>query len=162
MDNLNEESLGRMQIVEDADTIKKNIEDLICFCAKRENMMMRRDNIDEYKRIMMNKFYYIHEKYPTLFFTVVENPTTFPVSRLEEMLGLKKQIETNSTTVDKASVKLGQTYFNEFVKEKISNLDGNGTNEDGSPLKKVEQNYFNNLIKEQIKSLDSESSSTNK
>ena len=157
MDNLNDESLIRMQVLEDSDTIKKNMEDLISFCAKRENMIMRRDNIDDYKRKMMNKFYYIHEKYPTLFFTIIENPTTFPISRLEEMLSLKKQIEVNSTTTDKASVQLGQKYFDEFVKEKIKKLDDNGDEH-----KKVENNYFNNLIKEQINSLDDSLKSDNK
>ena len=123
MDKLDEEALIRMQTLENADTIKKNIEDLISFCVKRENMILRRENIDHYKRIMMDKFYYIHQKYPTLFFTIIENPTTFPISRLEEMLSLKKQIETNVTTDEQASIHLGQKYFNEFVKDTVKDLD---------------------------------------
>ena len=123
MDKLDEEALIRMQTLENADTIKKNIEDLISFCVKRENMILRRENIDHYKRIMMDKFYYIHQKYPTLFFTIIENPTTFPISRLEEMLSLKKQIETNVTTNEQASIHLGQKYFNEFVKDTVKDLD---------------------------------------
>ena len=123
MDKLNDESLVRMQTLEDADTIKNNISGLINFCVKRENMLLKRNNIDEYKRHMMTKFYYIHEKYPTLFFTIIENPTTFPVSRLEEMLSLKKQIENNTTTNEQASVHLGQKYFDEFVKDTVKDLD---------------------------------------
>ena len=125
MDKLNDEALIRMQTLEDAETIKKNIEDLINFCVKRENMILRRENIDNYKRRMMDKFDYIHQKYPTLFFTIIENPTTFPISRLEEMLSLKKQIEINVTTNDEASVHLGQKYFNEFVKDTVKDLDKN-------------------------------------
>ena len=123
MDKLNDESIVRMQTLEDADTIKNNISDLINFCVKRENTVLRRNNIDEYKRMMMNKFYYIHEKYPTLFFTIIENPTTFPISRLEEMLSLKKQVENNTTTNEQASVHLGQKYFDEFVKDTVKDLD---------------------------------------
>ena len=123
MDKLDDEALIRMQTLENADTIKKNIEDLISFCVKRDNLILKRDNIDNYKRLMMNKFYYIHQKYPTLFFTVIENPTTFPISRLEEMLHLKKNIENNSTTNEQASVHLGQKYYDEFVKDKIKNLE---------------------------------------
>jgi len=123
MDKLNDESLIRMQTLEDADTIKNNISDLINFCVKRENMILKRNNIDEYKRNMMTKFYYIHEKYPTLFFTIIENPTTFPISRLEEMLSLKKQIENNTTTNEQASIHLGQKYFDEFVKDTVKDLD---------------------------------------
>lgn len=123
MDKLDEEALIRMQTLENSDTIRKNIEDLITFCVKRDNLMLKRDNIDNYKRLMMDKFYYIHQKYPTLFFTVIENPTTFPISRLEEMLNLKKNIETNNTTNEEASVHLGQKYYDEFVKDKIKNLE---------------------------------------
>ena len=123
MDKLDDEALIRMQTLENSDTIRKNIEDLITFCVKRDNLMLKRDNIDNYKRLMMDKFYYIHQKYPTLFFTVIENPTTFPISRLEEMLNLKKNIETNNTTNEEASIHLGQKYYDEFVKDKIKNLE---------------------------------------
>lgn len=123
MDKLDEDALIRMQTLENSDTIRKNIEDLITFCVKRDNLKLKRDNIDNYKRLMMNKFYYIHQKYPTLFFTVIENPTTFPISRLEEMLNLKKSIETNNTTNEEASIHLGQKYYDEFVKDKIKNLE---------------------------------------
>lgn len=123
MDKLDEQALIRMQTLENSDTIRKNIEDLITFCVKRDNLTLKRDNIDNYKRLMMDKFYYIHQKYPTLFFTVIENPTTFPISRLEEMLSLKKNIETNNTTNEEASIHLGQKYYDEFVKDKIKNLE---------------------------------------
>ena len=76
---------------------------------------------------------------------------------MSELNLVKKQIEVNSTTTDKASVQLGQKYFDEFVKEKIKRLDDNGDEH-----KKVENNYFNNLIKEQINSLDDSSKSDNK
>ena len=123
MDKLDDEALIRMQTLENSETIRKNIEDLITFCVKRDNLILKRDNIDNYKRLMMDKFYYIHQKYPTLFFTVIENPTTFPISRLEEMLCLKRNIENNVTTNDEASVHLGQKYFDEFVKDRIKNLE---------------------------------------
>ena len=123
MDNLDDNAIVNMSILEDADTIRKNIEKLIQFCVKRDNMILRRDNIDEYKRIMMVKFSHIHQKYPTLFFIVIENPTSFPISRLEEMLSLKKQIETDQTTNEQASVHLGQKYYDEFVKDQIKHLD---------------------------------------
>ena len=123
MDKLDDEALIRMQTLENSETIRKNIEDLITFCVKRDNLILKRDNIDNYKRLMMDKFYYIHQKYPTLFFTVIENPTTFPISRLEEMLCLKRNIENNVTTNDEASVHLGQKYFDEFIKDRIKNLE---------------------------------------
>ena len=47
MDKLNDEALVRMQTLEDADTIKNNISDLITFCVKKENILLRRNNIDQ-------------------------------------------------------------------------------------------------------------------
>ena len=123
MDKLDEDAIAHMSVLQDADTIRKNIEELIQFCVKRENMILKRDNIDYYKRLMMDKFSHIHQKYPTLFFIVIENPTRFPISRLEEMLQLKKQIEENHTTEEQASIHLGQKYYDEFVKDTIKHLD---------------------------------------
>ncbi len=123
MDNLDDHAIANMSIMEDADTIRKNIQDLIHFCVKRDNMILKRDNLDEYKRRMMVKFSHIHQKYPTLFFIVIENPTSFAISRLDEMLHLKKQIEIEQTTNEQASVHLGQKYYDEFVKEQIKHLD---------------------------------------
>jgi uncharacterized protein (DUF2164 family) len=39
------------------------------------------------------------------------------------MLNLKKKIEENEITEDKASVHMGQKYYNEFVKDTVSELD---------------------------------------
>jgi len=122
MDQLDENAIQQMSIIEDADVIRKNIEELIQYCVKRDNMILRRDRIDDYKRKMMDEYRHVHQKYPTLFFTIIENPTTFPISRLEEMLSLKKQIELKEKTEEDVSVYLGQKYFDEFVKEKIENL----------------------------------------
>ena len=123
MDNLDDNAIANMSIMEDADTSRKNIEELIHFCVKRVNMILKNDNLDEYKRLMMIKFSHIHQKYPTLFFIVIENPTSFAISRLDEMLNLKKQIENEQTTNEQASVQLGQNYFDEFVKDQIKHLD---------------------------------------
>ena len=72
---------------------------------------------------MMDKYSHVHQKYPTLFFSVIENPTTFQMKRLDEMLNLKKQIENNQKTNEQASIVLGQKYYDEFVKDKIKNLE---------------------------------------
>ena len=43
--------------------------------------------------------------------------------RLNEMLSLKRKIEDNELSEEKISVHLGQKYYNEFVKETVSELD---------------------------------------
>lgn len=105
--------------------IKKQVTEIIKFCLKKDNIVMRKEKIDEYKQVLMNKFTNFHQKFPTLFFTLIENPSTFPIYRLDEMLNLKKKIETNEINEEKASIHLGQKYYNEFVKDTVTELDKN-------------------------------------
>jgi hypothetical protein len=111
--------------IDKSDDIKNNVNNIISFCLKNENNYMRRYKIDEYKQICMKTFTNFHQKYPTLFFSIIENPTTFPLYRLNEMLALKKKIEEKEINEEKASVHLGQKYYNEFVKDTVSELDKN-------------------------------------
>jgi len=120
MKNLDVEKLD---VIETADVIKKQVNEIIKFCIKKENSIMRRDNIDQYKQTCMIKFTNFHQKYPTLFFSIIENPSSFPLYRLDEMLSLKRKIDENEINEQKASVHLGQKYYNEFVKDTVSELD---------------------------------------
>lgn len=109
--------------IESSSEIKEQVSNIIKYCLKKENNIMRRDNIDQYKQICMRLFTDFHQKYPTLFFSIIENPSSFPLYRLDEMLQLKKKIEENEINEEKASVHLGQKYYNEFVKNTVSELD---------------------------------------
>jgi len=111
--------------IDKSDVIKNNVNNIISFCLKNENNIMRKYKIDEYKQICMKTFTDFHQKYPTLFFSIIENPSTFPLYRLNEMLVLKKKIEEKEINEEKASVHLGQKYYNEFVKDTVSELDKN-------------------------------------
>lgn len=126
MDNLdleNPEYVDKLENVEKADIIKENVEKILEFCLLKENRTLRRENIDEYKQKCMRQFSFMHQKYPTLFFSLIENPSTFPIYRLEEMLSLKKRIETDELSTENASVRVGQKYYDEFVKETVKELD---------------------------------------
>ena len=111
--------------MENSSEIKTQVNEIISFCIKKENSIMRRDNIDEYKQVCMRVFTDFHGKYPTLFFSIIENPTTFPLYRLDEMLSLKRKIENEEIDETKASVHLGNKYYNEFVKDTVAKLDKN-------------------------------------
>jgi hypothetical protein len=111
--------------MENSDIIKKQVEELITFCLTRNNIILKKDNIDEYKQVCMRQFTNFHQKYPTLFFSIIENPTSFPLYRLNEMLNLKRKIEENEINEEHASVHLGKKYYNEFVKDTVINLDQN-------------------------------------
>ncbi len=105
--------------MENSDVILSNVKKLLEFCLKKENTKMRSQNMDEYKQLCMRTFTDIHQKYPTLFFKIVEEPSSFPIYRLEEMLNRKKKIENNESTEEEESKKLGQQYYDEFVKDNI-------------------------------------------
>ena len=126
MDNLNLENpeyVDKLENVEKADIIKENVEKILEFCLLKENRTLRRENMDAYKQKCMREFTFMHQKYPTLFFSLIENPTTFPIYRLEEMLSLKKRIETTELTTENASVRVGQQYYDEFIKDTVKELD---------------------------------------
>ena len=126
MDNLNLENpeyVDKLENVEKADIIKENVEKILEFCLLKENRSLRRENMDAYKQKCMREFTFMHQKYPTLFFSLIENPTTFPIYRLEEMLSLKKRIETEELTTENASVRVGQQYYDEFIKDTVKELD---------------------------------------
>jgi hypothetical protein len=109
--------------MENASDIKKQVTELISFCLRRDNTKMRSENMDEYKQLCMRTFTNFHQNYPTLFFSIVEKPSSFPLFRLEEMLNIKEKIENNVIEEKDASVYLGQKYFNEFVKDTVKKLD---------------------------------------
>jgi hypothetical protein len=109
--------------MEKANEIKKQVDEIIAFCLTKENTIERMKNIDEYKQTCMRNFTNFHQNYPTLFFSIIENPTTFPRYRLDEMLNLKRKIEDSSLNEQKASVHLGNKYYNEFVKDTVKDLD---------------------------------------
>ena len=126
MDNPNLDDpnyVDTLEEIETAEMIKTRVEEIINFCIMPQNRSLKKNNIDEYKQKCMREFTFMHQKYPTLFFSLIENPTTFPIYRLEEMLKLKQQIETTEVTTENASVRVGQQYYDEFVKDTVAELD---------------------------------------
>ena len=111
--------------MENSYKIKEDAHQIITYCLKTENIKLRTENIDEYKQQCMRLFTDFHQKYPTLFFSMIENPSTFPMYRLNELLQLKRKIEENEINEEKAATYLGQKYYNEFVKDTVSELDRN-------------------------------------
>ena len=109
--------------MENADIIKEQVNEIIKYCLLTENISIRINNIDEYKQNCMKKFTNFFQNYPTLFFSIIEKPSSFPLYRLDEMLNLKKKIENKELNEEKTSVLLGQKYYNEFVKDTVSELD---------------------------------------
>jgi hypothetical protein len=121
-ENISEEAVLKP---ESSTVIKNQIMDMMVHILKKDIREKRAENMDEYKKYCMEKFTNLHQRYPTLFFTIIENPSSFPIYRLDEMLNLKKKIENKEVSEEKISVQLGQKYYNEFVKDTVSELDKN-------------------------------------
>lgn len=102
-----------------ADLIRKNTNKLIKFCLKKENIELKESNLEEYKQLVMRTYPKFHYNYPTLFFMIIENPDKFDNDRFNDLIENKKKIERNETTLDEASKKIGEEYYNEFVKPNI-------------------------------------------
>lgn len=109
--------------LETSEQIRNYVNQMISFCLKKENTTMRNNNIDEYKQVCMRKFIDFHQKYPTLFFSIIEKPSTFPLYRLNEMLDIKTKIDNKEIEEEKASIQIGQKYYDEFVKDTVTYLD---------------------------------------
>ncbi len=109
--------------IEESKTIKNRVEELLQYCLKKENTKKRTVAIDAYKQDCMKMFPHFHERYPTLFFTIIENPSTFPMYRLNELLNIKTLVDDKKVTEQNASIALGQKYYNEFVKDTVKKLD---------------------------------------
>lgn len=58
-------------------------------------------------------------KYPTLAKMISENPYTFDMDRLLDMLNLKNKVSNNEITYKDASAGLGYKYYDEYVKPNL-------------------------------------------
>lgn len=61
----------------------------------------------------------LEEKYPSLFSMIVEKKEKFEMNKLIHMLGVHKKIGNGELTQHDASVKIGQKYYDEYVKPKV-------------------------------------------
>ena len=98
-----------------ADEIEALVREIHRYAMGAEATRVRRENMDGYKQFMMRKFGEFHYNYPTLFFSIIENPSGFPMNRLKDMLAMKRKIESKEIAQEDADIKMGQDYFNEFA-----------------------------------------------
>lgn len=59
-------------VKETADIIKIQVNEIISYCIKRENIIKRNNDINNYKQECMIKFTNFHQRYPTLFFQLLK------------------------------------------------------------------------------------------
>ena len=79
----------------------------------------------QYSKELRKQFEDFSIAYPSLFNIIIEDPFHFNMARLTHMLNLKKEVDNNKISYEVASSKLGQEYYDEFVKPTVDNLDEN-------------------------------------
>lgn len=72
------------------------------------------DNCDTFKDFSLD--------YPALFNMIIDDPKNFDLNRLKHMLGMKEKIDNNELSNDEATKEIGQKYYDEFVKNKVEEL----------------------------------------
>ncbi len=95
--------------------IKSSITDQMKILHITNELSYRKQLTDEYADFAIS--------YPGLFNTIIENPTKFDIERLLYMLDMKKKIQNNNITFETASNKIGQEYYNEYIKPLIDETD---------------------------------------
>ncbi len=80
---------------------------------------LRTSSAGLYRKACIDTFPTFFDNTPSLFNLIVDEPDGFDFNRLKKMLALKTQVENKNTSYEEASTRLGQEYYDEFVKPRI-------------------------------------------
>ena len=94
--------------------IKKNIENIQMVMNEEEMKILKKNNNDEYVKIMKERFSSFSEDYPGIFDKILDNSIKDP--QFETMLNLLVQMEEGELSEHQASVKVGESLVNKYVK----------------------------------------------
>ena len=61
-----------------------------------------------------------YEDYPALVNLIIDDPNNFDFKRLLEMLKVRDKVRSNDISYDDASLYMGERYYDEYVKPKLS------------------------------------------
>ena len=99
--------------------IIKNVYEII---KMKKNIAMRKlkvINRDKYMRTFIKKFETFHMSFPSIFNSIMDEDN-FEVSRLKEMLEMRKKIQDNKISNFDACVKISSKYTDEFIKKPLN------------------------------------------
>jgi len=109
-----------MSLSRESQLIKEYVEKMLDYLRKESVQELKRTDHPAFFEKMNNKFSHLKEKLPSLFNMLIEgNPDEFEMRRLEDMLYMKDRVNNNQISAERASVQIGQQYFNEYVKPHV-------------------------------------------
>lgn len=103
--------------------ILENVTTIISFASNSQMKTLAKLDNKQYMTTLRNKYNEFQFKYPQIFAMIADDPDNFDMQRLKHMLNMKKQVEDNKISHEKASEKLGTEYYNEYVKPLVNELD---------------------------------------
>lgn len=92
---------------------------LLVECKEEKMINLSKTNRPQYIRELRSKYEDFSISYPGLFNLIMDNPFNFDIKRLRYMIEMKKSVEKNDISYEAASAKIGQEYYDEFVKPVI-------------------------------------------
>lgn len=100
----------------DTSNLLNDVKSLLDFCNNEENTLLRTKDRASYIQKCGSTFNTMTEKFPSLFYKIVEDPQNFEIERLLHLLNLKEKVSNNKISLRDASISIGNQYYNEFVK----------------------------------------------
>lgn len=105
------------------DEIYSTVQKIIEYALRPRMQQLMTTKPAEYNRELQTTFQEFLDKCPALFFSIMDNPKTFDLRRLREMLDKRKQIIEKKITQEEADKEMGQKYYDEFVKPHVDERD---------------------------------------
>jgi hypothetical protein len=99
----------------DNDTIRSQVLKLQKFVSSREMRVLKNNNQRAFEAECEKKFNVFKFTLPALYKMILDKGKKFEMERLEQMLSMKKDVDTNKTDYDVASKKVGLQYYKDFV-----------------------------------------------
>ena len=99
--------------------IMKNVYEIIKMKKNVEMRKLKIINRDKYMRTFIQKFETFHMSFPSIFNSIMDEDN-FEVSRLKEMLEMRKKIQDNKISNFDACVKISTKYTDEFIKKPLN------------------------------------------
>ena len=111
-----EQQLGDKKLI-------KIINTIIQIATGDEMKTLRIINETQYRKALTDKYEDFSIDYPGLFNTLIDKPNKFDMKKFFYMLSMRKQINSGKITHETASTKIGQEYYDEYVKPMVDTMD---------------------------------------
>jgi hypothetical protein len=86
---------------------------------KEEYKELRKNNYEEYRQKLQDKYIQLFNKSISLFNMLIDDGENFDINKLKRMLNLSDKELDGKISYDKASEQWGQSQFNEYAKHVV-------------------------------------------